>query len=381
MSKEEFILLYEKNSRSECTPDELESLNSYDSDFDLEQFSSKDKFIEFKNIQVRIFVKLQSRIAVNSPNKFDWFKWRKIAAIFILSLSVATLLIVQNHKKFSVSSHLAGLSKQNDVLPGSNKAVLTLSNGNKINLNDVKNGPIAQEGNSVSNRSDGQVIYSVQNVNDNDVLVYNTITTTRGGQYKVILVDGTKVWLNASSSLKYPLQFNGNKRTVELTGEGYFEVAKNKSMPFEVKINKTKVEVLGTHFNIMGYNDEGAVKTTLIEGAVKLYNNQATALLIPGQQGIFQESSNSFVVNTVDAEEAIAWKNNYFFFRNESLRSIMKRVGRWYNVDVEFKGNAGDKRFGGTVSRSSTITELLHALEITESIHFTINERRVIIRP
>jgi len=210
-------------------------------------------------------------------------------------------------------------------------------------------------------------------------VAFNTISTPVGGQYTVVLPDGSKVWLNAASSLKFPTAFTGTERRVELTGEGYFEVAKNKHMPFKVNFNREEVEVLGTHFNISAYPDEAVTRTTLLEGSVRISKNNIKKILVPGQQAISSMQTGGFNIAEVNTDEAIAWKNGLFLFHNENIRSIMKKIARWYNVDVNYQGSFTNQEYGGRISQSKNLSEILKNLELTGTIHFKIEGRRVTV--
>ncbi|RAJ31903.1 FecR family protein [Pedobacter cryoconitis] len=270
---------------------------------------------------------------------------------------------------------------QTDINPGGNKALLTLADGSKIALDDAVNGEIArQAGCLITKTKNGQLVYTVQEnaaLKTQDLL--NTIETPKGGQYQVNLPDGTKVWLNAASSLSFPARFSGLQRQVVLKGEAYFEVAKNKHMPFIVKSEQQKIEVLGTHFNVSAYADEHQSKTTLAEGSVKvsLTANQQQQLLKPGQQAI---ATNHIKVIPVDIEEALAWKDGLFMFNDEDLEAIMKKVERWYDVQVDFQqADLRQKHFSGTVSRFGKVSQVLKTLELTGSVHFKIEGRKIIV--
>ncbi len=266
------------------------------------------------------------------------------------------------------------------IIPGGNKAVLTLADGSQVILDTSRTGVLAiQGGSSVRKSKDGQVVYEATDKSYGESQVaLNTITTPRGGEYQVILPDGSKVWLNAASSLTFPAFFTGKERRVELTGEAYFEVAENSKQPFRVTISSTEVEVLGTHFNIMGYPDESSVNTTLLEGSVKVRSGDKSRLIHPGQQA---RSGDGLEVSDVDAEQAVAWKKGYFSFNNENIQVIMRKIARWYNVDIEYRGNIAKKTFGGTISKFENVSEVLKVMELTDVIHFKIEERRVIVMP
>lgn len=306
------------------------------------------------------------------------------AAIFIL-LSIGTYFFY-NKKDIQLKS--VQNKPAQDILPGRNKAILTLSDGSKIILNDAKTGEIAkQAGISVMKAADGQLVYTITDAGstaENGEVLYNTIETPRGGQYQVNLPDGSKVWLNAASSLIYPTQFKGNERKVEVSGEAYFEVTPNKLMPFLVKSRDQMIEVLGTHFNVNAYTDEPVIRTTLLEGLVSITPNSSTGLehkiLRPGQESILGE--NRIKIQEADIESVMAWKNGDFVFKEESLASIMRKVSKWYDIEVVYQEGINEKlMFSGLVSRSRNISAILSNMELTGKVHFKIEGRRVIIMP
>jgi transmembrane sensor len=263
----------------------------------------------------------------------------------------------------------------NDVPAGSNKAYLTLADGKKILLTNATNGMLAEEGGvKITKTADGQLVYTIADEGKKSTGKYNRIETPIGGQYELQLPDGTRVWLNAASSLKYPASFYDQKqRSVELTGEAYFEVAKDKTKPFVVKSKGQEVEVLGTHFDVNAYPDEQSIKTTLIEGSVKL-NGQLT--LKPGQQSVL--SDGKFNVKEVNAIDAADWKNGEFVFTNEALTSILKKVSRWYGVEIVYTNELVKvPTFSGSVSRSENISSVLNMLEETSNVRFAIIGKQI----
>lgn len=205
------------------------------------------------------------------------------------------------------------------------------------------------------------------------------MTTPRGGRYDLVLADGTKVLLNAASSITYPTRFSGKNRRVSITGEAYFEVAKNPDMPFIVTANNTETQVFGTHFNIMAYKDEPFVKTTLVEGSVKFKSAKSEVMLKPGQQGILAENADPISIQNADIEATLAWTKGYFIFQDEEIRSIMRKVARWYDVDIIYQPGLKYLSYGGSVSQYKNIPDLLKILQSTGTIHFKIEGRRVIV--
>lgn len=267
------------------------------------------------------------------------------------------------------------------VIPGGNKAVLTLADGSQITLDSTGNGAIASQGNvQVIKLDSGQLAYNATKGTTGKEMSYNTLVTPRGGQFRIILPDGTKVWLNAASSLRFPTAFSGKKREVQLIGEAYFEVAHNPQMPFKVTANAMEVQVLGTHFNIMAYPDEANIETTLLEGAVKIENGENDVMLKPGQQAELNRKGKMSVNSNVDVEEVVAWKNGYFHFNHEPLEGMMRQIGRWYDAEISYEGNISDREFGGKIERGSDITEVLKILELSK-VHFRIEGKKIIVTP
>jgi len=256
---------------------------------------------------------------------------------------------------------------------------LTLQDGSKIVLNDVKDGTLAQQGNTkVVKLATGQLVYDKTGTASAKVL-YNTMTTPRGGQYKLTLPDGTEVWLNAASSITYPTAFAGNERDVSITGEAYFEVAKDKSKPFHVTSGNQTIEVLGTHFNVMAYADEDAIKTTLLEGSVKITENNEAQILKPGEQATV-DKNGGLKISVADIDDALAWKNGYFKFNRVNIKYIMRQLARWYDVDLVYEGSVPHDEFVGKIGRGENIEDVLHILEL-DHVHFKIEDKKIIVLP
>lgn len=298
---------------------------------------------------------------------------RRIAAAASILLFVSIGLYVYLHTKNNITKNT--LYVLNDIAPGRNKAVLTLANGKQIILNDARNGQLADESNTLINKTaDGHVVYKKATVGKT-AMVFNTLSTPRGGQYTLILADGTRVLLNAASSITYPTSFLGNERKVVLTGEAYFEVAHNASKPFRVTSQEQTVEVLGTHFNINAYSDESYIRTTLVEGSVKVSSGTSKEIIKPGQQAILMQQS--IKVKDADIEETIAWTNGFFRFNDAKIESVMRILSRWYDIDVAYEGKVTDEGFYGKISRYKNISQVLKMLEKTKVVHFKVEGRRV----
>ena len=308
-----------------------------------------------------------------------------VAASILAMLSIG--LFFYSNRSINDRSALSeseAIKEKVTIKPGGDKAVLTLSDGSKIILEDAKKGLLAnQAGVSIQKTADGELLYSfAKNVGSesrklHEEVIYNKIETPFGGKYQINLPDGSKVWLNSASTLRFPALFSGNTREVELNGEAYFDVAKNPDKPFKVVTKDQIVEVLGTQFNINSYSDEETFKTTLIEGSVKIIYKDRVVLLSPGQQ--FQPNMNSSKVVEADTDEVTAWKDGYFLFKDEDIQSIMRKISRWYNVEVNYSGNIPDVGFGGNISRSKDINEVLNVLQLTNAVHFKVEGRRITV--
>jgi len=319
-----------------------------------------------------------TQIPVRSINTFKRYRWIA-AAIFLIIASAVIVFNLSDTKNINNSNNAIQAAAQ-DRLPGGDRAVLTLSDGTTILLDSAGNGILAQQGNTnIVKKNDGQLVYNSVD-GQPDEIVYNTLQTPRGGQYKLTLPDGTKVWLNAASSLKYPVVFVGNERRVEISGEAYFEVTKDAAKPFKVHLNNMEVEVLGTHFNINGYTDEDDVKTTLVEGKVKVMAANASKVLTPGQQAQLKATGNIEVANDVNIEEVVAWKDGNFQFENSDIKTVMRQLARWYDVEVSYKG-AINKHFVGSISRNVKLSQVLSMLQQTGEVKFKIEGKNLIVMP
>ena len=340
---------------------------------ELVSFSENNKSSAWENIQKATSYNESSRVGF-------LIKRLKYAAV-IAFLIISTVLLYR--KDQTIKKQVQQKLVKKEILPGGNKATLTLADGTRIALDDVHMGEFArQQGAVISKTSDGQIIYYIAEgaSGSSGKETFNTISTPRGGQYQLILPDGSKVWLNSMSSIKFPAIFNGKERRVELNGEAYFEISKSLEKPFIVSAGGVNVKVLGTKFNIAAYRDERQIKTTLLEGSVKIAKGNNSEILKPGMQAVC-EGEKPMIVRSMDAEEAIAWKNGYFLFRDEPIQDLMLTISRWYDIDVKYEGDMEGKVFGGKFSKNSNLSELLKSLELTGTIKFKVEERRVTAMP
>ncbi|MBE9600766.1 FecR family protein [Pedobacter sp. MC2016-24] len=314
------------------------------------------------------------------PKKSLTYKYIFAAACSLIILAAGLFFFNQ---EFSLPQHQVTVSHR--IVPGKNSATLTLANGKKIVLSDAANGELAKEaGVKISKSADGQIIYEIIGSASNSDQV-NVLSTANGETYRIRLPDQSEVWLNAASTIKYPVSFQKYAtRKVELLGEAYFEIAKDKKHPFVVESKGQRVEVLGTHFNVSAYPNENNVKTTLIEGRVNVQSVSLTgalemeqAILKPGEQSVL--SNQGLDVRKADLEEAIAWKMGFFKFQDENIESIMRKVARWYDVEVIYKGDIPQSGLEGTLSRYKDITQLLDMLQSTGLVKFSISKNKIIV--
>lgn len=323
--------------------------------------TAQQKLAIFKRLQSQIEGK-KNEVGIISPVhrihflKRGWFRYAA-AAVFILAIAGITYLFVPRSEK----TNIAAVPYKGDIVPGRNGAVLTLSNGQKIILDSAGNGLVISDGKVQIIKKDGEISYQGKTAE----VVYNTIATDKGRQWTVTLPDGSKVWLNAASSIHYPLTFTGNERVVEITGEAYFEVVHNARQPFKVKAGNQVIEDIGTAFNVNAYTDEAAVKTTLIEGSVKVTGGSASVIIKPGEQASRINGSTAIEVSPADVEATIAWKNGIFKLSNSDVASIMRQVSRWYDIEVTYKGNVPGGTISGEVPRNLNLSEVLKVLALS----------------
>ncbi len=385
MEESTFKELLQKYQDGKCTPEELNILENWylaEARKPIPEYSET----QLDEVKTAVWEAFSEKAGFESQNHIPesrtvkLFRNLGIAAALVVALGIGFYFYsTQNTKNNQlVNQHTT------PVVPGSNRALLTLADGTTVALDDSKNGELAQKsGIQIVKLADGQLLYRISKSTQKTGLEHlsNTVQTPNGGQYQLILEDGTKVWLNAASSLRYPMAFSNHDRVVELQGEAYFEVAKDKKRRFVVKTIQQEVAVLGTHFNINAYPEESSVKTTLLEGSVRIVQKTkgtgATVLLKPGQAAQF--NVDRFDVKEVDTEEAVAWKNGYFVFDNEDLKTAVRKVARWYNLEVVYTGQIGAVEIGGSVSRFDNIDQVLQVLRLTTRLNFKVEGRRLTI--
>lgn len=346
--------------------DDLENSKGISSDASRKLFNAIHDKIKAESTQVRRRVIPLRKIAIAAS----------VIGIILLS---TFLLFNRKPSNETVQADLNERRFKDDVSPGGDKAILTLGDGTSIVLNNAQNGTLAQQGASKVIKLGGKLSYDPTNKNLKEI-VYNTISTPNGGQYQLELPDGSLVWLNATSSIHFPTSFVGKERRVEITGEAYFEVAKNRDMPFIVAVNGAEVQVLGTHFNVNAYSDEENIKTTLLEGSIKFVSGVNTSMVKPGQQSQLTTEGMIKVVSNVDVDGVVAWKNGMFDFENAGIETVMRQLSRWYDVEIEYKGKTDDL-FIAEMRRNIKLSDALKALELTGKVKFEIQGKKIIVMP
>jgi ferric-dicitrate binding protein FerR (iron transport regulator) len=305
-------------------------------------------------------------------------RWVAAVSLMVFILASSYFLFFRKAQLQTITAIKKVDEKQNVIEPAGNKAILTLDNGSTIILDSAQNGTIASQSNTKIIKLNSETLIYRPEGSPDDRISFNTIHTPRGGQFQIVLPDKTKVWLNAASSLKFPSRFSGKSREVTLSGEAYFEVARNKTMPFIVSVMQTSVTVLGTHFNINGYNDESDTYTTLLEGSVKFSHGNIEKMLHPGQQARFNNTSTSLLVRDADVDQVMSWKNGFFEFDSIDLHTIMRQISRWYDVDIFYQSITKDIKLGGGISRKLNLYDLLRLLE-NSGVHSKLEGRKLFV--
>lgn len=384
MNKAQFLILIDKYLAGKASAAEEQLLYDFFESFQSDQNWNEKELGIKQQLEDKMLQRLQLAIAQSNKTNTAKIKWlyasRNIAAAVVLLMLACGGLYYWLAKPVKQPA-IANNKQQviHDILPGTNKATLTLANGTVVDLNSTKIGVVDKGSAIVKKVKEGQLLYETNHAIQPAQTAYNTIITPRGGQYQVVLPDGSKVYLDAASSLKFPTAFTGNDRTVELTGQAYFEVAKNAAKPFKVKVSNLEVRVLGTHFNIMAYSNEAAIKTTLLEGSVRLTSGAITGILKPGQQGSLNHNGQINIAE-VNTDEAVAWKNGYFDFNRANIHTIMNQVSRWYDVDVTYEGKEPDDEFVGKIERNVKLSQLLHILQLSH-VHFRVEGKNIVVTP
>jgi len=398
-NQENFKVIFQKYLDNQCSPEEADWLLAYLKDHPQDELPQQlieeqvAKKLEEDHrtdpaVRERLEMRLQKILRQIEtpvlPIGIRRFRWSRIAAAAAIILAIGTgayFLVNRNPQK--VIAKIQAPVKHDVAAPASTHAIITLANGKQIVLDSAANGTLATQGNiNIKKLNDGQIIYT----GNATEISYNTLVNPKGSKaVNLTLADGSQVWLNAASSLTYPTAFTGNERKVQITGEAYFEVSHNAAMPFKVTKGDATVTVLGTHFNVNAYEDEGALKVTLLQGSVKVSNNRESVTIKPGEQAEFIDHSpltidhSPFTIHQPDLDQVMAWKNGKFDFgEGEDITSVMRQIARWYDVEVEYKGKVTGHLWG-TISREANASAVFKMLEMTGSMKFRIEGKKVIV--
>lgn len=391
MEKEKFKELLDKYLSGEASLEEEQQLLNFYGSFNKDA-SKLDAPPNTELLGDKVF----DRISQSIHNQEEPLPSRRL--YYLKSFSVAAMILMTvtfgiyfyTNRDLEQAETYVEINAKNDILPGTNKAILTLADGSKISLDDAANGLLASQGNiAITKTENGQIVYERNIESKKGNMGYsaiNTIQTPNGGKYKITLPDGSKVWLNSASTIQYPASFDGIERKVILKGEAYFEIAHNKDVPFRVVSNNQIVEVLGTHFNINSYEGEDYTKTTLLEGSVRVILNSSkekssnTKLLKPGEQSLTSKSKSNIQVENADTEKAIAWKNGYFKFKNTPINEIMREIERWYDVELVYEGKIPTDEFTGFISNDVKLSAVLKIMEQSGGVKFTAKGKKIKIK-
>ncbi|WP_333575142.1 FecR family protein [Sphingobacterium sp.] len=384
MDNERLQYLLARARSSSCSEEEMTELNEWYEQLDDGPERIKDWIEEAggkEQLADQLYANFSKKIA-KPRNRFVASITRLSVAATIVFLLGAVLLY---YKFQNESIPDRGGMAQSKIQSDTNVGRLTLADGTKINLDDAAIGELYhKDGLSISKTDSNSLTYhstvALRSVTDHE-MQFNTLEIPRGGHYNITLPDGTKIWMNSASTLRFPVTSNGRDRLVSLRGEGYFEVAHNKELPFKVITGDQQIRVLGTHFNVKGYPDEKLISTTLLEGSVQVSRRSSgeSKLMTPGQQANLALHSSHIAITKANINQVVAWKDGYFTFDNESIENIMNAISRWYNVDVVYVGKQSGERFGGSFSRKSDLAEILHNLEELGNLRFRIKEHKVIV--
>lgn len=390
MDKPFFIKILRKYLKSKATPEEeallLSYYNLFENEPDVFSQMSEDKKLRIKSQQDLVLwahINEQEHRQISLGRRTKLMQWFKIVAVLLLCTTLALL----THKLYTISVNksrlIAHTSKPNRFMPATTQGVLLkLANGQQIVLDEHDKGKIAfQQQTTIQKVEKGKLVYhSNTKLKETTYQALDTLIVPKKREFQIVLADGTRVYLNAGSSLIFPASFTGTERKVILTGEAYFEVSKNKAMPFKVDVDGHQtVEVLGTHFNINDFGE--SIHTTLLEGSVKITRLGFQTIIQPGQSANQNLYSNKIIVEEADVNEVIAWRDGYFKFHAKNIRSIMDDMARWYDIDIAYSGAITNHTFSGTYPKREALAEMLQGLEQTGLIHFKIEGRRVTVMP
>jgi len=386
---EEMLALAEKWIAGTITPEERTRLFEWYDRFDDTQATiEEEQAAVFGRLKLEMLQDIRQKQSI-ATGRIRRLARVSVAAAVLLLLATGGWLALHNRTATDLASAAPPKNtlKVSDIAPGSQKATLTLADGSTVTLDSTGMGKITKQGNvEIIKHGDGEIQYASAGSTPPAAIAYNELSTPRGGEYRLKLQDGTNVWLNAASSIRYPTAFTGKERKVQITGEAYFEIAKNADMPFRVTVldpapggKTTEIEVLGTEFDINAYQDEGDLRTTLVEGSVKVITNAGAVTLKPSQQAIVSAGKDIRAIPLENTEEIIAWKNGSFAFDDADIPTIMRQISRWYDVDVQYEGKTPTDRFTGTFPRTTSLAAIFQILH-TSGVRLMAENKKIIIR-
>lgn len=388
MDNNRLLILLNKYQSNACTELELHELEQWYSTLNTgnQLIDTTDAFANEMLLQFR--QRLSEQTATIPFYRKRLFRIAAAASILLI-IALGVVFVIGNRDKDNVTANRdAGSGKQTDVkAPETNRAMITLANGQKVYLDSADNGTLATQGNiNVIKTADGKIVYdavTLSRVEGPTAVAFNTLTNPRGSKViDMTLADGSRVWLNAGSSVTYPVAFVGKERKVNITGEAYFEVAHNARKPFYVSKGDVSVQVLGTHFNVNAYDDEAEIKVTLLEGSVKVSKGTGSTLIKPGEQASIShpsQKSTKIPVQTVDVEQVMAWKNGLFYFDKADIKTIMKEVSRWYDVEVIYSTEVKEL-FRLKTSRNTSVSNIFKILEEIGGVHLEVDGKKIIVK-
>lgn len=387
METSQLEALIKKYNRGQCTPEEKQWLEQWYLSFEWTQQEELPQ-AALKEFKEEVWHNLQRtpNEGVASPepplipihNK-QGNRWWYYGAAAILLLAGSIYFLTNNQPPENDLAQVKNETQvQKPILPGTSKASLTMADGSVISLDSAAVTQLKEADGTTIDKRLGTIVYN-NTIEKNKKILYNTLHIPRGGEYQLVLPDGSKVWLNAASSLRFPTSFTEKERTVYLTGEAYFEIAKNQAQPFKVVLEKDmEIQVVGTHFNVMAYNDEDYIKTTLAEGKIKFKNASHTVFLNPAQQAALKKNTQQLEVKGVDIDKEIAWKNGMIEFHDDDLPYIMRQLARWYDVEVSFEGSIPGGSYNGSIARKATLPEVMQILKLA-GVKYWLDNKKVVI--
>ncbi|MGN6435242.1 MAG: FecR family protein [Agriterribacter sp.] len=385
METNQLQALIKKYNAGQCTPEEKLWLEQWYLSFEwsADEHLPDDLLSKLKEDTWKALQQSRSSTALtvmppDQPGNTRRRNWWYYSAAAIVIVTGSLLFLQKQEKNVTSVDTVAKAKPVGDIMPGTSKASLVLDNGSVIALDSAAVTQLKEADGTIIDKQQGKIVYN-NATGANSKVFYNTLNIPRGAEYQLVLPDGSKVWLNAASSLRFPTRFVESERKVYLDGEAYFEIAKNTKQPFKVITRSgMEVNVTGTQFNVMAYNDEAYIKTTLTEGKVKITNGIVSTALVPSQQAALQKSTQQLKVKEVDIDKEIAWKNGMIEFSDDDLPYIMRQLSRWYNVDVQFESTASQARYNGSIPRRATLSEVMQILKLA-GVKYWLDNKRVVI--